>query len=158
VAYVLTGRDAEKPDRVCHSTIGLSDHKLGQDKGGVALGAELVAACHEDCDYLDRALAVCADLVLNHGLMCKPGVIVAGILEGSDGTSQMKHMLFAIPSLWEDGLYPLSFKSKVVLWLQGIPVSDSEMAYAQQNGPGALGEKLVEAEADILDLRREPAV
>jgi len=42
VIYVLSGRDKKKPGLVSHATIGLSDFKLGEDKGGVALGAELV--------------------------------------------------------------------------------------------------------------------
>ena len=158
VVYVLSGTDTEHPDLVSHATIGLSDFKLGQDKGGVALGAELVGACKTPCDYFDQALAACADMILNNNVLCKPGTIFANVLDGYDDNSQMKHFLFAVPSFWEEKLYPLSFKTKTVLWLQALPISESEMQFASQNGAGPLGEKLVEAQADLADLSRQPVL
>ncbi len=158
VIYVLSGRDKEKPGLVSHATIGLSDFKLGEDKGGVALGAELVGGCNDLCDYFDRALADCADTILHHNRLCKPGSIFANVLEKYDASSQMKHFLFAVPSFWPDELYPLSFKSKTVLWLQALPISESEMQFASQNGAGELGEKLLASKADLTDLQRDPVV
>lgn len=154
VIHVLSGRHEETPGTVSHATIGLSDFKLGEDKGGVPLGAELVGACKEPCDYFDRALAACAQMITQHNVLCKPGTIFANVLDGYDETSQMKHFLFAVPSLWQDALYPLSFKTKTVLWLQAIAISEAEMQFAQQHGPGELGEKLIASEADLTDLQR----
>ncbi len=158
IVYVLSGKDKTRPDVLSHATIGLSDYKLGQDKGGVALGAELVGACYEGCDYFDRALAASAGMILSNKVLCKPGTIFANVLEGFDATSQMKHLLFAVPSLWDDNLYPLSFKSKTVLWLQALPISETEMNYARQHGAGVLGEKLTDAGTDLLDLQRQPLI
>ena len=158
VVYVLTGTNTETPDMISHATIGLSDFKLGQDKGGVPLGAELVGGCNKACDYFDKALAACADMILHNNVLCKPGTIFANVLDGYDDTSQMKHFLFAVPSFWQDGLYPLSFKSKTVLWLQALPVSETEMQFARQHGAGELGEKLLENKADLADLQRAPVI
>ena len=156
--FILTGRDKTKPGLLAHATIGLSDYKLGEDKSGIALGTELVGACHEECDYFDRALAGTANFIMSQKLLCKPGTIFANVLDGFDASSQMKHFLFAVPSLWADSLYPLSFKAKTVLWLQAIPVSDSEMQFAQKHGSSELGEKLVNEKADLLDLARQPVI
>jgi len=158
VVYVLSGKDKEKPGVVSHATVGLSDYKLGQDKSGIPLGAELVGACYENCDYFDRALANTANFIMQQKLLCKPGVIFANLLDGFDETSQMKHFLFAVPSLWQDSLYPLQFKTKTVLWLQALPISESEMQFAQKSGAGELGQKLVDEKADLLDLQRPPVV
>lgn len=158
VIYVLSGKDGEQPDMVSHSTIGLSDYKLGADKSGIALGAELVGACSKSCKYFDLGLAGAANMILNNNVLCKPGTVFANVLDGFDAKSQMKHFLFAVPSLWNDTLYPLSFKTKTVLWLQALPISDTEMKFAQEKGPGELGELLVKEEADLLDLWREPVI
>jgi len=158
VVYVLSGTDATQPNVQSYATIGLSDHQLGQDKGGVALGAELVGACHNDCNYFDKGLAGAANLVLNSNAVCKPGTIFANALEGFDDASQMDHFLFAVPSLWDNKLYPLTFKSKIVLWLQAIPISTSEMEFAQEKGAGILGEKLLESNADLMDMNRLPII
>jgi len=155
VVYVLTGRNGDQPDLVSHATIGLSDFQLGKDKGGVPLGAELVGACSASCDYFDRALAACTDMIMHHNVACKPGTIFANVLDGYDERSAMKHFLFAVPWLWQDGLYPLSFKSKTVLWLQALPISDTEMEFARQHGASALGEKLLESTVDLTDLQRD---
>jgi len=158
VIYVLSGRDKKKPGIVSHATIGLSDFKLGQDEGAIALGVELVGACKETCDYFDRALADCADIILHHNMTCKPGAIFTNVLEGHDASCQMKHFLFTVPSFWPDALYPLNFKEKTVLWLQALPISESEMQFASQNGAGKLGEKLLANEADLTDLQRDPVL
>lgn len=158
VVYVLSGRDVENPGAISHATIGLSDFKLGQDKGDVPLGAELVGACKEPCDYFDRALATCAEMIMQNNVLCKPGTIFANVLDGFDDASAMKHFLFAVPSLWQDGLYPLNFKSKTVLWLQAIPISETEMQFARQHGAGELGEKLLASKLDLTDLKRDPVL
>ncbi len=154
--YILSGRDSQNPDLVSHATIGMSDFKLGQDEGGIALGVELVGACHKSCDYFDRALAACADTILSDGAPCKPGTIFANVLDGFDGVSQMRHFLFAVPSFWQGNLYPLKFKSKTVLWLQALPISETEMQFASENGAGDLGEKLLANNADLADPHRQP--
>jgi len=156
--YVLSGKDEASPDLISHATIGLSDFKLGQDEGGVALGVELVGACRKSSDYFDRALAACADTILSDGAPCKPGTIFANFLDGFDEASQMKHFLFAVPSFWQGNLYPLKFKSKTVLWLQALPISETEMQFASENGAGELGEKLLADKADLTDLHRAPAL
>jgi len=158
VVYVLTGKDKEKPGLLSHASIGLSDYELGRDKSNIPLGTELVGACYEACDYFDRALANTANFIMSQKLLCKPGVIFANVLDGFDDNSQMRHFMFAVPSLWEDGLYPLQFKTKTVLWLQALPISESEMQFAQKNGAGELGQKLVDEKADFLDLGRQPVI
>lgn len=158
IVYVLSGHDAENPNTQSHATIGLSDFKLGQDKGDVPLGAELVGACSTRCDYFDRGLAACAKMITQHNVLCKPGTIFANVLEGYDEASQMKHFLFAVPSFWQDGLYPLNFKTKTVLWLQAIPISETEMQFARQHGSGELGDKIVASKVDLTDLQRDPVI
>ena len=158
VVYVLSGKDADVPNLVSHATIGLSDKALGKDKSDIPLGAEIVACGPEDVDYLDGALANVANAVLTHNMLCKPGTIFANALGVYNKDSALKHFLFTVPSMWNDTLYPLQFKTKTVLWLQAIPITDAEKEYAEKHGANALGEKLEEAEVDLTDFERESVV
>ena len=158
VVYVLTGKNPDQPDTLSHATIGLSDYKLGQDKSGVALGCELVTCARGKNDYLDRALAEVANAIRTQNLLPKPGIIFANALDGENNDSSMRHFLFAVPSLWENSLYPLQFKTKTVLWLQAIAITDGEKQLAENEGAGVLGEKLQQAEADLTDLHRASVV
>lgn len=45
-----------------------------------------------------------------------------------------------------------------VVWLMLVPISDSELQYAQEYGIEALEALLEEKEADICDINREPVV
>jgi len=158
VVYTLAGKDKTKPGVLSHATIGLSDYQLGQDKSGISLGAELVCGGYERFDYIDLALANAARFVMGNSLKFKPGTIFANLLSDFDDNSQMNHILFAVPSLWNNQLYPLQFQTKTVLWLQAIPISDSEKEYGEQHGPDALGNKLTGGKIDLYDLRRESVV
>ncbi len=158
VVYVLSGKDADLPDVISHATIGLSDRALGKDKSEIPLGAEIVACGPKDVDYLDGALANVANAVLTHNMLCKPGTIFANALGVYDKTCALKHFLFTVPSMWNDTLYPLQFKTKTVLWLQAIPITDAEKEYAEKHGASALGEKLEETKVDLTDFGRASAV
>ena len=76
----------------------------------------------------------------------------------TDPDCAMNHFLFTVPSTWDNSLYPLQFKSKTVLWLQAIAISDSEKDFAGKNGANALGEKLESAKADLTDFSRQCVV
>lgn len=158
VVYVLTGRDKETPKLVSHATIGLSDYELGRDKSGTPLGTELVICEKGESGSLDQALAAVANAIKGQKLVCKPGIIFANALSGANEKSQLDHLMFAVPSMWNEQLYPLQFKTKTVLWLQALPISEAEKQYAEEHGAGKLGEKLLQAKADLTDLRRKSVV
>jgi hypothetical protein len=155
VIYVLSGTTPDITDVTSHATIGLSDYKLGQDKSGIALGCELVSCVRGTNNFLDRALAEVANAIRTQNLLPKPGLVFANALNGYGAQGKMQHFLFTVPSLWENTLYPLQFKTKTVLWLQAVPITDREKQFAEQNGAGALGEKLSEAKADLADFDRK---
>ena len=81
VVYTLAGKDEANPGIISHATIGLSDYELGQDKSGIALGAELVCAGYERFDYIDLALANAARFVMDNKLKFKLNCTVRSLSE-----------------------------------------------------------------------------
>ena len=69
----------------------------------------------------------------------------------------MKHIMFETPFMWDE-LKSLDDGENTVAWLMPIPISDSELQYAQEYGVEALETLLEEKEADICDVNREPVV
>lgn len=155
VVRVLSCFDDENEKIKSYATIGLSDYRLGKDKSGIALGAELVARTLGGDEFTDRALAEVVRAIRGQNLLPKPGIIFANAVSGFSDTCQLKHFLFTVPSMWENKLYPLQFKTKTVLWLQAIPISDAEKQYAEKHGANALGEKMTEAGVDLVDMARK---
>ena len=69
----------------------------------------------------------------------------------------MKHILLTDPFLWDDAK---SFQHDNILiaWLMAVPISETELLYANNYGVGALEELFDEKDIDIFDLYREPVV
>ena len=68
--------------------------------------------------------------------------------------SEMKHMLFVSPFLWED-LKTIDFPNKKVAWLLAVPISGNEYLFAQDKGTDSLEELFGKGKIDIFDLERE---
>jgi hypothetical protein len=68
--------------------------------------------------------------------------------------SEMRHVLFVEPFLWDKKFKVQELPDKTVAWLLMVPISEAEMQYARQNGSDALGDILEEKEVDIFDLKR----
>ena len=66
----------------------------------------------------------------------------------------MKHVFFTSPFLWENKLESLKLETKTVNWLLGIPISDAELDYRNENGVDALERLFEEKGIDVFDLER----
>lgn len=140
------------------STIGLSDHTLHSKKSRATIGIELAGACYrkysEEYFTIVGSVAFCA---IRSGRIFSPGEYVEGYVEEYH-KSEMKHIYFTAPFLWEETLSSLSLPSKKVLWLMLVPISDAELMYFKKHGEAAF-EKLLEKESvDVYDLDRKSVV
>jgi hypothetical protein len=62
------------------------------------------------------------------------------------------------PFFWDESFGLFEQDGCRTVWLQIIPISDSEYALAEAEGVEALEEKLEAAGADVFDLSRAPVV
>lgn len=145
------------PERgvVTLATLGLSDQSIGLEAEGSELRVELLAAVARDCKTFPNILATSAFDLMTGKAKCRPRSVVPNVVAMYESSSEMKHVLLVPPFLWEVETQKLP--GVLVTWLQVVPISESEYAYAQSNGADALEDLFVKEQIDVFDLCR-PAI
>lgn len=143
---------------ISYSTIGLSSYDIGLSVEDKPLRIEFVGACPAEYDHFGNVISTCAFNVINSDYSCSPGTIYPNIIKMYYPELNTKHILFVSPFLWDKDIETLHFEDKEVAWLQAIPISDTELVYAQKHGSGALEDLLEESDLDILDLNRPSVI
>lgn len=137
-----------------YSTIGLSDYSIGLIVDETPLRIEIVGASATDYEQFPNILASCAFCIINSKFLVSHGEIFRDIIQVYYPNSDMKHVLFLSPFLWED-LKTLELQNKKVAWLLAVPISQDEYLFAQEKGVDSLEELFEQEDIDIFDLERE---
>ncbi|WP_330949340.1 suppressor of fused domain protein [Virgibacillus sp. MG-45] len=137
-----------------YSTIGLSDHSIELTVDETPLQIEIVGASATDYEQFPNILASCAFCIINSKFSVSHGKVFRDIIKMYYPNTEMKHVLFVSPFLWED-LKTLEFPNKKVAWLLAVPISENEYLFAQEKGTDSLEELFEQEEIDIFDLERE---
>lgn len=146
--------------KIC-GTIGVSDHpnKIEMnDNSFKDIPIELLIGGYREFRMLPNILSTAGFYITNNGWECQPGSVFMRIVEMYFETSEMKHIMFTSPFLWEDKLQPLKLETKTVHWLLCIPISDKELEYKMENGTSALEDIFQEKDIDIFDINRKSAI
>jgi hypothetical protein len=153
---ILTCLDSPFEHITSVSTIGLSDHPIGLlDENNIHLGVEFVGACDSSFTQFDLILSTCGFNIINSHFKCRPGIIFKDVVTMYCPDFQMKHILFGPPFGWQQEFETQYFPTKTVAWLLTIPISDSEMKYADQFGVDALEDLFEKQQIDTYDLNRK---
>lgn len=137
-----------------YSTIGLSDHSIELTVDETPLRIEIVGASATYYEQFPNILASCAFCIINSKFSVSHGKVFQDIIKMYYPNTEMKHVLFVSPFLWED-LKTLDFPNKKVAWLLAVPISENEYLFAQEKGTDSLEELFEQEEIDIFDLERE---
>lgn len=151
----------ERPDigMLTVSTIGLSKYNLDiSTKEGIPIRTEFIGVTYNDFPELANVLASCAFLIINHGYTCRPGVIYPDMIEQYKEISEMKHIYFASPFLWDDLQNSTVIENTKVTWLMGIPISDAEFRYIKEKGADVFEELLEKSDVDIYNINRSSII
>ncbi|KPH14074.1 suppressor of fused domain protein [Chryseobacterium sp. ERMR1:04] len=146
--------------KIC-GTIGVSDYpnKIEMnDNSFKDIPIELLIGGYTEFNMLANILSTSGFYIINKGWECQPGSVFMRIVEMYCETSEMKHIMFVSPFLWEDKLEPLQLEKKTVHWLLCIPISDKELEYKMENGASALEDMFQEKDIDIFDINRKSAI
>ncbi|UKB81348.1 suppressor of fused domain protein [Chryseobacterium sp. MEBOG07] len=146
--------------KIC-GTIGVSDHpnKIEMnDNSFKNIPIELLIGGYREFRMLANILSTSGFYITNNGWECQPGSVFMRIVEMYFETSEMKHIMFISPFLWEDKLQPLKLETKTVHWLLCIPISDKELEYKMENGTSALEDIFQKKDIDIFDINRKSAI
>ncbi|KMM62613.1 hypothetical protein ACH95_05370 [Bacillus glycinifermentans] len=155
---ILSVDDRPEEGITSFATLGLSDYSIDYEVNGKPLCIEILGAIDSSSEIFANVLSTCAFNVINSNFTCAPGAIFRDVIKMYDQNTEMEHVLFVPPFLWEDGLESLEFSSKNATWLLAIPISEEEYLFARENGSEKLEELLEEQQIDIFDIKRKSVI
>lgn len=155
---ILSCIDSPHVGVTSYSTLGLSKHRIGFTSDNIPLGVEFIGAVGSTYSIFSNILATCAFCIINSKYKCYPGVIFRGVVKMYEGNSDMKHIMFVSPFLWENKLQTLEFSNRHVTYLLAVPISDSELAFAQTKSSDELETVFEQQQIDIFNLYRTSAL
>lgn len=146
--------------KIC-GTVGVSDYpnKIEMnDNSFINIPIELLIGGFTESSELANIISTAGFYITKNGWECQPGSVFMRIIEMYFETSEMKHIMFISPFLWQDKLKPLKLETKTVHWLLCIPISDKELEYKMKNGASSLEDIFQEKDIDIFDINRKSVI
>lgn len=154
---ILSLKDPIDENVAIYCSIGLSDHtnlvQIGEKQENIAI--ELLLAAYKEFQEAPNVLSTCCFYIIKDRYECRPGAVFMHMNEFYFKDSDMRHIFFTTPFLWQDKLEGLSLESKKVEFLLCIPISENELQFKIDKGDEALESLLHENEIDIYDLSRK---
>lgn len=152
---LLSCIDRPRQGVTSYSTIGLFAHEIGfTSSSGTTIRVELVGVSASIYPYFPNMLATCAFNIINSKFTCYPGAIFRDVVSIYDKNTEMKHMLFVAPFVWEEPLKTIHADQFEIAWLLGVPISSAEYEFATRNSADKLESMFEDAQVDLFDLRR----
>ncbi|WP_163583486.1 suppressor of fused domain protein [Gracilibacillus saliphilus] len=154
---ILSTIDRPHEGVTSYSTIGLSDYSIGYSVDEKTLRVEIVGASATMFELFPNVLSTCAFNIINTKLSITHGEIFKGVVRMYYPDSEMEHVLFTSPFLWEK-LISLDFIDKKVTWLLAVPIFTKELLFAEREGTEALEDLFEEKDIDIFDISRNSVI
>jgi len=146
----------DKPDVdvTSYGTIGLSDTALKWGDGEFMTRIELCAAANSSISFFPNIVASAAFNIMRKKILCYPGSAMLNYVKEYYNDTQLPHLYFTSPFLWEDDLKSVELQTKTVSWLLCFPISQNEYNYLNENGDEKFETLLESSEVDIFDINR----
>lgn len=135
-----------------YSTLGLSEYDIDFLSENRTLRVELLGASYSCFDKFANIISSCSFNIINDNFLCLPGVIYPNIIDKYYPDSNMKHILFTYPFLWN--IDDISDSNRIITWLMIIPISDQEFSFVRKNNFELLEDLFEKKQIDIFDLYR----
>lgn len=137
---------------IYYSTIRLSDYPISDKK------YELMISGYSDNDKVGNILSTSAFFCIKDNWKVSYGTFFENLVEMYYKNSEMKHIYFTSPYLWEDKLEDFKVENEEIFFLLAIMISDSELDFLKRNGLKALEILFEENEIDIYDIKRNSVI
>ncbi|MBD0854843.1 hypothetical protein CU043_12630 [Corynebacterium striatum] len=136
------------------TTFGDVDTGLKHAEQGVDVRCELLTVARATQPEVAAAVVAAADkLTKAKGLLpAQPGVMLPEVF--AEDSLSVHHGLLIAPYLWGGQVPQLSEEGRLTLVCQLLMLTDSEYAYAVEEGVAKLQEAVAEQGVDILDWKR----
>lgn len=153
---ILSCKDRPSPGLVSYSTLGvhLVPNMLDDDDFRV----ELAGIAESSVERFPNLLATAAFYVIKNRWHVAKGIVFDGLLKEYKLSKTMEHLMWAEPFEW-DSLRSVDVGDGITVhWALGIPISESERQYLNENGFWKLEALFVDRQVDYWDLNRRPVV
>jgi hypothetical protein len=147
------------PGVTSYSTIGLSDTPMMYEGEEYPVRLEMVGASYtREDDVFARILSTAAFSVMRTHWLVAPGTVLPNVVREYLPSSQVPHLYFTAPFIWEDKLTTLDLPKKPVAFLFAMPISEAEYQYRLEYGDEAFEKVLEKSNIDIYDLERPSTI
>ena len=109
---------------------------------------------HDSAARDSCSIAACA-FELKPDVDVRPGTVYRGVVERSYSPVTTPHLFSVAPFLWDEPFEPFDDDDVHVTWLQLVPITDAEAAYAKSHGADALEAAFMQAQPDVFSITRE---
>jgi hypothetical protein len=155
---ILICPSSPSEDSTIYATVGLSDYSMYQDGHEFPTRLEIISAGNTDIDWLPNVISTAAFYIVQKRWLCCPGAILVNALKGYVFDSDLKHLYFTVPFLWQDELKVVQLRTKKVTWLLAIPITDAEHEYCKKHGDEKFEEMLERNRVNVFDLTRHSVI
>ncbi|MFA0814281.1 MAG: suppressor of fused domain protein [Anaerofustis sp.] len=155
---ILSCSDVPIKGVTSYSTIGLSEYSIGYTVDDIHLGIEILGVCESAIDEFANIMASCAFNIINSKYTCSPGTIFPNVISPYYKNTDMRHIFFTDPFIWENTFETLELENKKIAWLMVVPISDNEMNYCKKYGAEKLEVLFEHNEIDIFNMNRKSVV
>ena len=161
--YVAIARVEDYPEAgmVTMSTIGASNAPIYKDDGSIYKDTrvEFIASCKsgQEDDLSEALFRAAAYVGKVKGFAC-PGIFLHNLFGMFRPATSVPHALLTSPFAYDGLGKPSEFAGRIVSWLLVLPVSASEIDYAQQHSSDALETVFEEQDIEWESLDRTPAI
>jgi len=135
------------------ATVGLMDHDQSQNPA-VSVFTEILMDAKGPNSVISNVLSTIAFFVIKDGWKVRPGAIFEKMIEMYDAELSVKHVMFAPPFQWDNGMTKVQLSTKTIYPLLAVPITDAERDYAFINGTDALENRWAHDHVDVLDWGR----
>ena len=140
------------------ASLGLSDTPLLFQDKEYPVRVEILGCCSSQEDLFPNMISTASFCIIKDCWFCAPGIIFTDIVSMYYPDRSVKHMYFTSPFLWEDSLSVMNLDTKKVTFLLGVPISERERIYAEENSPRDLEHAFERESIDIFNLNRESVI
>lgn len=137
-----------------YGTIGLSDYVLK----GFPHRLEFVGVCMSEFDYFPNILATASFIIMRTGQLYSPGSVMPNVVKEYVPATKLPHLYFTSPFSWKDKLQEFDLGTKIVNFLQVVPISESERLYLEKNGEKKFEDLLEKKLIDVTNMNRDSVV
>ncbi|NAT26366.1 suppressor of fused domain protein [Pseudomonas syringae] len=155
---IVTTLDTVEPGIKSIGTIGLSEAPLVHDDGtDFITRIELCSAVPSHVEAWENVIASAAFFIEHRKQPVIPGRVLEDAVNEYFPNTQMPHLYFSIPFLWNDGHFEeLLFADIQINWLQCFAIHETEKYFVSKYGSDSFESLLTEQEINVLDMEREP--